>query len=698
MAVTTRGRYFGDISWFSQRSTKPSYGSVTKALKAHIKYIANPNRKDLVYAENLNMDYWLDIAQKEINKRWDSRIAGKVIVALPNEMGVEEGVRLIKEFFMKEVGTSDLGIAVHDSVGVVSGERNLHAHIVFSARDKEGKKLRLNPTKLREIQRKWDEYLNRSGYSPDRCPVKMKKKIRPYHVRPDSALYDLRAVEYLRTRRRVWTLSVEAFQLERKYQEERVSRRTAVCRVRTPVDYEKPSQAVRQFHTSHTGGEAAPRLEGKRNFYRVEMDAPFQELGFSVWDDPISKLKEKIQGLNSEIYRLELEKEDSRWNPFKKMRLSKQIKEIQEEVEALKEELARKQKFDEMTRRWIREFTDLLYKNRKDISIWNHSVAILAVHPRGPRKQFLVKIKDLEDRISYLRKLNADGYNIYVSVNVLHPGAESRKADDFLPFQVAVYLDLDSKKKPAHELWKEIWRLIQERKLPEPSYVVKSSKGNYQAYWICQEPVEHSKLRAIMEGLCQHLGIDHTQDIARVFRLPGFRNKKPGKDDLVQPPKGDVIWIDKEKGAKVRSTKRQYSRDIFEKLYKIWGPGSGSREISSERKAQTESQKRKEITFRPSEDQELEKLYRQVYMNRKPRWSLSEVDMAFVNRALRNKFPPERIASFLAHLRSDKVNPVDYARRTVQEGIEFLRTGLTKRQRKNRSESSSNRRSPTNRF
>ena len=286
MAVPTRGRYFGDITWFSQRSTKASYGTVQKALRAHIRYIANPQRPDLVYSENLDMEYWTRKAEEEVSKRWDSRVAGKVIMALPNQMKLEDGVRLIKEFFQKEVGTSELGIAIHDSVGVVSGERNLHAHIVFSARGPDGKKLRLNPRKLGELQRKWDEYLSRNGYTPEKCPIPMRKKIRPYHVRPDSAIYDPRAVEYLRTRRRVWVLIKEAVELEKMSQlgkalhelseaekEKRVSLQGEASPRRRPVSH-RPAPSKSDEKTGATPSQRAESQEPLRkgNFLLEDRD------------------------------------------------------------------------------------------------------------------------------------------------------------------------------------------------------------------------------------------------------------------------------------------------------------------------------------------------------------------------------------------------------------------------------------------
>ena len=322
-------------------------------------------------------------------------------------------------------------------------------------------------------------------------------------------------------------------------------------------------------------------------------------------------------------------------------------------------------KFDEMTRNWLGEFRNMLY-HRPDVNPNSNQIAILAVSPEK-RMQFLIRIADIERKLPYLRKLNAEGYNVYASINVLCPTAERRRAEDFLPFQVAVYIDLDCKQKSAASLWREIWQEIKAKRLLEPSYVVKSSKGNYQVYWISREPIEVWKLQAIMKGLNQRFGLDSTQDVARVFRIPGLRNRKPGKQDLVQPIAGDTIWIDKNQGQKVKVTKQKYPKDVFEILFQIWG------QTEREVKPIERPIERKEYVIKPSPDPTLEELYRNFYKRKSQYKSLSEMDMAFTIRALSLGFRPEEIASFLALQRSDKVDPPYYAQITVKKGVAYLK-------------------------
>jgi len=671
-------RYFGDIGWFSQRKTSPSYGSVGKALSAHIRYIANDKRPDLIYSEGLSKEEWQKVVEEETSKRWDARVAGKVIFALPNDLSLEQAKSLIREFVSREIGPSQFGFALHKPKGVVSGKDNLHAHVLFSARGKDGKKLRLNPSRLRELQKKWDEYLKRyTGNDPYRAPQRMRKLIRPYHVRPDSALFDPRAVEYIRTRRRVWVLIKEAVELEKAEKEKRVSPQGEATPRRPPVSrrpISSQSDGERRIGATPSQSEETQRLSGRETL-RIERNMPLPEMPWGDPECPLSKIDERIRSLEYDLRELEWELEDtSRLNLPKRFFLKKRMREIADEIAILSREREEMKKFDEMTREWLRTHIELLYM-RSDTRPWIHQVAVLVVNPRtDSRKQFLVRIDELESKLSYLRKLNAEGYNIYASVNILQPDAKTRKTEDFLPYQVAVYLDLDSKQKSASQLWKEIWEEIRRGRLPEPSWVIKSSKGNYQAYWIFEEPVEVWKLEAIMRGLNERFGLDHTHDVARVFRLPGLRNKKPGKDDLVMPPAGDVIWIDKEKGYKVRITKRKYDRETLKAMLQIWGVKGLDQTLErASRSSQRASERPKQIEIRPAVDPELERLYKRFYENRDHYKSLSEVDAAFVTKALISGYSLERVASFLALQRSDKPNPIYYARKTVEEVSKWLR-------------------------
>ena len=213
-------RFFGDLTWFSQKSTKESYGSVVNALKSHIRYISNSKREDLLYTENLEFEKWKKLAEQETKKRWDSRVAGKFVIALPNSFDTETAVKFVKEFVEKEFNVKTYGFAIHRSTGV-SGRENLHAHIVLYPVDKNNRKLRIDKKRLSEIQRAYDEYIKRyTGKEPKRNRFeedRMTKKLRPWHFRAQKFKSDANLVMIHRSMAR--DLIRQANRIERLYRE-----------------------------------------------------------------------------------------------------------------------------------------------------------------------------------------------------------------------------------------------------------------------------------------------------------------------------------------------------------------------------------------------------------------------------------------------------------------------------------------------
>jgi len=179
--------YQSSLDWFSSRKTRGKYSSPREALREHIRYITRPSECALSW--NLKLDDWLRRADVYLSQRRDARIAGKRIFALPNNLSPGEGLALLKEFLTTRelfsirkdgrrikarLDENDFGIAIHDSKGI-SGERNLHAHIVFSSKTRvEGKEYSLNLTKveLKNLYREWESFLQERGYTLRRSPVR----------------------------------------------------------------------------------------------------------------------------------------------------------------------------------------------------------------------------------------------------------------------------------------------------------------------------------------------------------------------------------------------------------------------------------------------------------------------------------------------------------------------------------------------
>ena len=193
--------YISDIRWFSAKHTKGKYKSVWDALRAHISYIARKSRKEEhVITHNLSPGRWEEICEKALARNCRARVACKLTFALPNTLTPVEGLKLVQDFLTREqifksrvwdpvkkktipkpvlLDADDVGIAVHDTNGV-SGDRNLHAHILISARPAAGGSLRADRADLSKMHKKWREFLTKRGFEVV-CPD---DEVKQHHVGP----------------------------------------------------------------------------------------------------------------------------------------------------------------------------------------------------------------------------------------------------------------------------------------------------------------------------------------------------------------------------------------------------------------------------------------------------------------------------------------------------------------------------------
>jgi len=221
----------------------------------------------------------------------------------------------------------------------------------------------------------------------------------------------------------------------------------------------------------------------------------------------------------------------------------------------------KREKAKSILRFWDKEQRDFKEKQRKLIELQIKALGLaqddkVAVVLVGDGKKPLQRIVSVEKLLSdkflaFLRAKNSEGYNIYISVNKLKPTAKKRTKDAFEEEQRTIYLDIDGDKLRI-DGFKLLERIIREQNLPEPTLIIRTSKDNYQAVWTLSEERPAQQLEAVMKNLADKYGLDHTQDIARVFRLAGFYNRKKGK--------GNLVYIAKS------STLQQVDFEPFEKL------------------------------------------------------------------------------------------------------------------------------------
>ena len=157
-------------------------------------------------------------------------------------------------------------------------------------------------------------------------------------------------------------------------------------------------------------------------------------------------------------------------------------------------------------------------------------IAILAV-PRsaGNAEQRVFTLPQATSRKvqAWLRHLNARDYDIYLCVNPIRPGSRGREKADIAEVR-RLQLDLDEDGPTGYA---RVLEDLERGALPRPAHILRSSKDRYQFLWdTVPDRWSHEQAEAVMRGLAERYGGDRAAtDVARVMRLPGFRNCKPGR-------------------------------------------------------------------------------------------------------------------------------------------------------------------------
>ena len=254
-------------------------------------------------------------------------------------------------------------------------------------------------------------------------------------------------------------------------------------------------------------------------------------------------------------------------------------------------------------------------------------VAVLAVQ-RGNGRGVHQRITPARDAAAgrfqgWLRHLNARGHDIFIGMNPIRAGTRGREKAGVAQVR-RLQLDLDS---DGPDSLRRVLADAAAGRLPPPAIVVRSSKDHYQVLWHTAEGWAPDQAEDTMALLAQRYGGDNVNDVARCMRLPGFRNKKEGRDDA------PVTWTDYG-GGPVRP-------DQFAHL-----PPAATR-AQDPRRART---------HRP----------------RSGSVSQSERDWAAVCDRLRKGHDPDTVTDDLEAARQDKAKPRDYAERTVRNALARL--------------------------
>lgn len=269
---------------------------------------------------------------------------------------------------------------------------------------------------------------------------------------------------------------------------------------------------------------------------------------------------------------------------------------------------------------------------RQFLSEWfrpDETFALLARYAQASRTlQRIVCLSDLQ-RSNYLGWLafeNCRGANIYFSINPLSFGAKKR-IKSAVSAAKGLYLDLDS------DGDRRLATLFGSNTVPSPTAVIHTSAGKHQVIWRVRG-FTIPEQEVMLKGLAETFGGDRAcTDCARVFRLPGFFNRK-------YSPAFPVT-------VEMKATQLEYSPSDFGL----------------------------DLTTRA--DVQPHHVDRATRLGSRTR---SESDWRWVMAQLNAGIPAQEVVQTLANMRSDKPNPHYYAHRTVDVAmaVQWIRKGVDK--------------------
>jgi len=267
---------------------------------------------------------------------------------------------------------------------------------------------------------------------------------------------------------------------------------------------------------------------------------------------------------------------------------------------------------------------------RQFLSEWfrpDETFALLARYPQAPRTlQRIVRLSDLmkSNYLGWLAFENSRGANIYFSINPLSSSAKKRTKSAVIEAK-GLYLDLDS------DGDRRLAALCESNAVPSPNAVIHTSMGKHQVIWRVKG-FTIPEQEVTLKGLAETFGGDRAcTDCARVFRLPGFLNRK-------YSPAFPVTL-------EMRAIQLEYSRSDF----------------------------RLELPM--VADVQPHHIDRPRSLGSRTR---SESDWRWVMAQMNAGISAQEIAQTLANMRSDKPNPDYYANRTVDiaSAVQWVRKGV----------------------
>jgi hypothetical protein len=253
--------------------------------------------------------------------------------------------------------------------------------------------------------------------------------------------------------------------------------------------------------------------------------------------------------------------------------------------------------------------------------------ALLVRRPEASRTlQRIVRLPDLmkSNYLGWLAFENSHGANVYFSINPLAFGA-TKRTKSAVAAAKGLYLDLDT------DGDRKLAAVRESNSVPPPSAVIHTSIGKYQVIWRVRG-FTIPEQEAMLKRLAEAFGGDRAcTDCARVFRLPGFFNRRYTPDCPVT--------------SEMHAIQSEYSPSDFRLALPTVA------------------------TVQPSTINQPRPIGSQTR---------SESDWRWVMVQLNSGIPTQEIVQTLANSRCDKPNPLYYAYRTVgiATAVRWVRSGV----------------------
>lgn len=279
-----------------------------------------------------------------------------------------------------------------------------------------------------------------------------------------------------------------------------------------------------------------------------------------------------------------------------------------------------------MTREPVQTYARLLYPRSEPR--W---IALCLIAPGNERIEHrFTTVERLPDFLAYARFRNAHGWGVYITPSLLAARSRNRRKESFQPRQSVIYLDCDHA---------ECLHRIKEQ-YPYPTLVVRTSRGRHQVYWRLDQPIDVAQQERLMAAMATDVGADRAAtDVSRVLRLPGYWNRKPGRDNSV-----DIVFS-RSYAVSYQSLMERAQPTLSGDMLHDSSPSTPpvGRAVLDERQ-----DPRRHLCGHASQ---------------------SEMDWSQVHRRLALGQLPEDVVDWLQAQRSDKPNPRYYAQLTVNNAV-----------------------------